>query len=297
MSKPLTFYKLLCTCLIVAAFYSCSGRGDHASGALFGEENNQQSTYAKPGFYVEESEGRLWVFKNDSEALSQFKDVGEPAKFSTIVGGGPGGMTIRSDTKETIIGYLAAKEGFFTEIIDNRLWILEEDSESLAQLKSFGEPAKNSTFVGKGPMRITVRTDSKHTFIKYLAAKKGFWTEIKEDRLWILEKGSDSYKQIMEAGDIAKNVTLVGKGPMNISIRSDDKATVLKWAAMKDGFNTYVREGRIWVFKPGSEHEAEFLEVGEPAKSVTKVGAGPMRATVRAAELDVMHRYLRSLKM
>ncbi len=256
--------------------------------------NESQNPYVKPGFYVEEVEGRLWVFHLNSKALTEYKEDGEPAKSTTVIGMGPGGMTIRSDTKETVIEYLASKGGFYSKIIDDRLWILKNGSESLRQLLELGEPAVSTTFVGKGPLRISVRSDSKETYIEYLASKKGFWTEVKDERLWILEKSSESHQSMVEHGDIAKNITLIGKGPLNTSIRSDDKATVLKWAASVDGFHTYMREGRIWVFRPNSEHEAEFLKIGEPAKSITKIGAGPLRATVRAAEEDVMQRYLRA---
>lgn len=71
---------------------------------------------------------------------------------------------------------------------------------------------------------------------------------------------------------------------------------MLEWAATVDGFNTYIREGRIWIFMPGSEHEQEFLKIGEPAKSVTKVGAGPMGCTLRAAERDVIARYMSAIR-
>lgn len=293
MTKPLNLIQIVCISLMTLGLASCN-RADYAMAGGDDEMASSANPYAKSGFYVEEKEGRLWVFKNGSAGLEQFETHGEPAKFSTAVGAGPGGLTIRSDSKETIIAYLGAKKGYHTDVVDGRLWILKEGSESLEQFLSHGEPAKNVSFVGKGPLRCTVRSDSKETYIKYIAEKDGFWTEMKDGRLWILEKGTEAYEHMMNDGDIAKNITMIGKGPMGVSIRSYDKETVLKWAAKVHGFNTYIREGRVWVFKPGSEHEAEFLSVGEPAKSITKVGAGPLRSTIRAAEEDVLHHYIRA---
>ena len=293
MTKSLSLIQIVCVGLLTLGLASCN-RADYAMAGSGDDMSTSANPYAKAGFYVEEKEGRLWVFKSGSEGLEQYKTHGEPAKFSTAVGAGPGGLTIRSDSKPTIISYLGAKKGYHTEVVDGRLWILNEGSESLEQFLSHGEPAKNVSYVGKGPLRCTVRTDSKDTYLKYLADKPGFWTKVIDGRIWVLEEGSESHGHMIKDGDIAKNITMVGKGPLGVSIRSDDKETVLKWAAKVDGFNTYVREGRVWVFKPGSEHEAEFLSVGEPAKSITKVGAGPLRSTVRAADDDVLHRFIRA---
>ena len=41
-----------------------------------------------------------------------------------------------------------------------------------------------------------------------------------------------------------------------------------------DTFSTYMEDGRIWVFETGSKAHDSFLSVGEPAKSVTILGAG-----------------------
>jgi hypothetical protein len=70
----------------------------------------QNSTsFSKPGFYTEVKEGRLWVLRDGSKELAEFKKDGELAKQVTRIGAGPNGMTIKSSDVEVIDDYLAAK--------------------------------------------------------------------------------------------------------------------------------------------------------------------------------------------
>jgi hypothetical protein len=63
----------------------------------------------KPGYATEIKDGRLWVFRDGSKELAEFRQRGEPAHIVTRIGAGPNGMTIRSSEVEIIDGYLAAK--------------------------------------------------------------------------------------------------------------------------------------------------------------------------------------------
>lgn len=63
--------------------------------------------YDKPGFVTFEKDGRVWVFKADSEALKQFQEHGEPAKQVTLIGKGPEGKTLKTDDMKTAEEYLA----------------------------------------------------------------------------------------------------------------------------------------------------------------------------------------------
>ena len=67
------------------------------------------SSVSKPGFYTEVRGGRLWVFREGSTELDEFKKQGEPAHQVTRIGGGPNGMTIKSHEAAVIDEYLAAK--------------------------------------------------------------------------------------------------------------------------------------------------------------------------------------------
>ncbi len=60
----------------------------------------------------------------------------------------------------------------------------------------------------------------------------------------------------------------------------------------KAGFLTKVTDGRLWVFRQDAKELAEFIKHGELVKSVTKVGVGPNRMTVRAADVETIDAYL-----
>lgn len=60
----------------------------------------------------------------------------------------------------------------------------------------------------------------------------------------------------------------------------------------KAGFVTKVDDGRLWVFKKDAKELAEFIKHGELVKSVTRVGVGPNRMSVRAADAATIDAYL-----
>lgn len=64
----------------------------------------------------------------------------------------------------------------------------------------------------------------------------------------------------------------------------------------KAGLHVTEEDGRIWVFKEGSDNMKMFEEVGEPAKQYTSIGSGPDGKTVKAADLDVLDQYLELIK-
>ncbi|WCX10401.1 hypothetical protein KK188_16905 [Pseudomonas aeruginosa] len=64
------------------------------------------SQYDKPGFVTGIEDGRLWVFRADSQELKDFKASGEPAKQFTDIGSGPDGMTVKAADEQTLKDYL-----------------------------------------------------------------------------------------------------------------------------------------------------------------------------------------------
>ncbi|MBG0844681.1 hypothetical protein ACMHYQ_14325 [Ectopseudomonas guguanensis] len=66
------------------------------------------SQYDRPGFVTEIEDGRLWVFRENSQELKDFKATGEPAKQFTDIGSGPDGMTVKSADEQTLKDYLQA---------------------------------------------------------------------------------------------------------------------------------------------------------------------------------------------
>ena len=80
-----------------------------AASAQTTQTAQTSASFDKPGFVTEVKEGRLWVFREGSEDLAEFRKSGEPAKMVTRVGVGPNGMTIRAGDAKDIDDYLAAK--------------------------------------------------------------------------------------------------------------------------------------------------------------------------------------------
>ncbi len=276
---------LMAVCILLLG--ACTGNGGEDRRA-----DGASATHAKPGFAVYERDGRLWVFHEDSEHEATFLAVGEPAKSVTMIGVGPGGKSIRAIDKDVVVAYLAAKPGYHTEVKNGRVWVFREGSEDHDRYLAEGEPGKCYTAIGVGPLGATVRSESKDHVAGWLTAKPGYHTELVDGRVWILEEGSEAHQEFAANGEIGKNYTSIGTGPMGMSLRSDSRETVYAWAATEPGFNTYIVDGRIWVFEPGSEAEAEFKANGEPAKSVTFVGAGPLGMTVRGAERATVVSYI-----
>jgi hypothetical protein len=60
----------------------------------------------------------------------------------------------------------------------------------------------------------------------------------------------------------------------------------------KAGFQTFVRENRLWVFEAGSKEAADFAAGKEPHLMVTRVGEGPNGMTMRSTTSETIARYL-----
>ncbi len=215
-----------------------------------------QGPYDKPGFQVEVDDGRLWVLKPGQE---------KSGKHVTLIGAGPQGMTLRALDQDTALEYLAAKPGFEVEIQEGRLWVLKPGQE---------KSGKHVTLIGAGPQGMTLRALDQDTALEYLAAKPGFEVEVQEGRLWVLKPGQEKS---------GKHVTLIGAGPQNMTLRALDMDSALEYLAAKPGFNVEAQDGRVWVLRPGQE---------KSGKHVTKIGAGPQKATLRGLDIETLDAYL-----
>jgi len=259
MRTVTTFILTLCIAFIFVGYGDGMGQegGDPQKPSTSGP-------YAKEGFATQIEDGRLWVFRPDKLEKSD--------KHVTYIAAGPEGMTLRSPDKETALAYLAAKSGFQTEIVDGRIWVWNKHDE-----KKFSD--KHSTLIGAGPMGMTVKALDKDTALFYLSAKPGFITQVEDGRLWVFKQGSD-----MKKSD--KHATLIGAGPAGMTIKALDKDTAIQYVAHKEGFVTMVEDGRLWVFREGVETKLS-------DKHVTRIGAGPMKMTVKALDKDTLLAYLR----
>lgn len=60
----------------------------------------------------------------------------------------------------------------------------------------------------------------------------------------------------------------------------------------KKGFQVFEQDGRLWVFRDGSDDLAAFLKDGEPAKSVTSIGTGPGGMSMRSGDMQTIKDFL-----
>jgi len=83
----------------------------------------------------------------------------------------------------------------------------------------------------------------------------------------------------------------VGEGPLGISLRSPDAETVDAYMYTKPGFVVSVEDGRLWVFKAGSEALADWRKSGDLAKRVTQIGEGPGGITLMGPDSETLTEY------
>ncbi len=255
-----------------------------------------KSKYNKPGFVAIEDDGYLWVFDINSPELSKVLSGGELAKHTSLLGVGPGGMTVKAPDSETIIRYIAAKPGFHTFVRDDRLWVFTLWSSELEEFLKSGELAKHTTLLGAGPMEMTIRAPDMDTIDAYLYSKPGFQVKQVENRLWVFETGSDELAAFEKDGELAKHVTKLGVGPGGMTMMAPDDQTIAEYIVQAEGFATEVDDdGRLWVFRDGSPEHGEYVKDGELAKHVSRIGEGPGGMTVRAPDHETITAYLQKI--
>ncbi len=88
------------TLLAVCAFAAHADEAELTAGAQ----------YNKDGFTAAIIKERLWVFKNDSKELADYKESGiEPGISAMLIGEGPDGMTMKAPTADILTEYQAVK--------------------------------------------------------------------------------------------------------------------------------------------------------------------------------------------
>ena len=251
-----------------------------------------KNPYDKRGFMATVDDGRLWVFKIGTPELLEFKKTGEPAKHVTRPGAGPGGMTIKGADTDTITEYLTQRAGFVTRVSDGRLWVFRDNSEDLAAFDAGKINEKHVTRPGAGPDGMTIKAVTSADIDDYRVAKPHFVTRVVDGRVWIFKPGSEELNEFDTQGELAKHVTWPAAGPNNITLKGADEETLQAYVAAKPGFATIIEDGRIWVFREGSDGLAEFEKSGEPAKCVTRPGAGPLGMTIKSVDAETIAAYL-----
>ncbi|MEM8884690.1 MAG: hypothetical protein AAGD14_11520 [Planctomycetota bacterium] len=303
------------TLLLAATLVACGSPGRNDGGNPMNESagetamtadagKTQDATYDLPGYAVYGEDGRLWVFRDGSQAHESFLEKGEPAKRVTLVAAGPDGKTLYGSDTQVLKGYTDAYAyrlpGFAVFGTEERLWVFKLGSKDLEEYLTKGEPAKRVTLVGAGPDGKTLYGSEKEEMESYAKSMQyrthGFAVIEDDGRLWVFRTGSEGLASYLEKGEPAKRVSLIGIGPDGTTLYGDDKEHMHDfantWKHRREGFIVVGDEGRLWVFREGSRHYDDFVASGEPAKSVTRVGAGPDGLTVRGAEEAVVEDFV-----
>jgi hypothetical protein len=122
--------------------------------------------------------------------------------------------------------------------------------------------------------------------------RDGFVVEMEDGRLWVFHEGSEDYEQFLATGEPAKQVVRPGAGPGGITIKSTESATIDEYLFTLPGYFARMEDGRLWIFKTGTEELEEFLVSGEPAKQVVRPGGGPYGMTIKAVDAEIIDDFM-----
>jgi len=172
------------------------------------ESGTAQKTVHKAGFITQIEDGRLWVFRTGQSTTKSDKHI-------TLIGAGPGGMTIKALEKETALAYVAAKAGFEVEIEDGRIWVFPAG-------QAMEKSDKHATLIGAGPRGMTVKALDKQIALKYVASAPGFVVDIDDGRIWVFRIDEPQVKS-------DKHVTIIGAGPRRMTVKANDRATLMAY--------------------------------------------------------------------
>ena len=268
----------------------------------------QAAGYTMDGFGVYEDDGHLWVFREGSKYLADFLEKGPLAERVTLIGAGPGGRTLYGGDTDAVRDYgLAARnqvDGFVVIPADGRLWVFEVGGKGLEAYRKEGLPAERVTKVGAGPEGVTLYGADLAELDAYAAATKyaipGFAVSSRDGRLWVFKRGSAAHKEFLENGPPAERASMIGAGPdhktllgAELDVLADYSAS---WRYRAPGFVVVGDDGRLWVFRKGSDGLAAFLKEGPPAERVTLIGRGPEGKTLYGADMATLQAYAGAMR-
>lgn len=122
--------------------------------------------------------------------------------------------------------------------------------------------------------------------------RRGFLTREMDGRLWVLPLNSPALAALVSGEGPEKHVTMPGAGPDRKTLKTDSRDTAIHYLFAKPGYVTYFEEGRAWVFAKNTDAAAHFRKDGLPEKHVTRIGAGPMRTTIKAPDTETIDMFL-----
>lgn len=124
--------------------------------------------------------------------------------------------------------------------------------------------------------------------------RPGFVTGVEDGRLWVFREGSKEANAYLEKkSKPAKHAVRPAGGPDRMTVRSPEMELIDAYMLSKPGFVTHVEDGRLWIFKVGSEEAKNFIAKGnKPARHAVRPGGGPNNMTIRAADISDIDAYM-----
>lgn len=260
---------------------------DHASRA---------ASHERPGFSTYDVDGRLWIFREDSQAEAAFLDDGPPAAHVTRPGAGPGGLTLKAVDDDVLLEWAAVRDGFEVRWRDDVLWVFEPRSLELAEFDEGTQPRSSVSRPSGGPFGSPVRATDEAVLSAYLYGKAGFEVFAQDGRLWVFEAESEN-AVAFRLGDLPEQrVSFPGAGPDGLTVESPRREVALEYLCRRDGFHTRIVDGRLWVFRADDPEWERFEREGAILERVTLPLAGPLGTTLVGSEREALDRYLLSLE-
>ncbi len=121
------------------------------------------------------------------------------------------------------------------------------------------------------------------------------YVAVAKDRRWtIFRADSKEFADWKQTNDLVKSVTRIGAGPANATVIAPDGETIDGFLKREPGFVVQFAKGRLWIFREGSADLAEYQQSGEPAKSVTLLGYGSVKTTMRSGDRETIVAFVES---
>lgn len=175
------------------------------------------------------------------------------------------------------------RPGFETAFAGDELWVFRTQSPEFLAFREGRLPA-DAAELPRGPGGWTLRAPDSETLMSYSAARAGFEILVRDGRVWVLREGDPRLEELEREGELESFVVRPGLGPSGATLAAPDAETVAAYRAARPGFETRVRDGRVWVFRAGSALARSFDQDGEPTERVAWPGLGPDGSTLLAPD-------------
>jgi hypothetical protein len=180
----------------------------------------------RPGYLAYRTRGSVWVMPDRSESAPRIPPLKERKKWVAKPKAGPEGLTVKAANESVLRGYLLSKPGFAAKVEDGRLWVFKAGSNELRAFEKDGVVPRHVVIPRFGPNGMTLKVPDKGLLQGYLSAKWGFETFVEGGQLWVFVTGAKELAEFKKAKSLTKHVTRAGAGPMKMTIKAADAATI-----------------------------------------------------------------------